>query len=174
MLPHETYLKPWIFQKTSYSGILRYIQAYLSIALIHLGMFVTVCNLGILRTLVFSEPCQTSTMQCFAKMFKCIRIYQLHFINVSATRYQLYLNLATFCITLLLLILYLPLDISATPCQCINYSLLLEEAVVRSSPVNNMFLNILQNSQENTYVTTPFIIKLQVQALPLVTLLTYT
>ena len=59
-----------------------HIEVYLGIALTYLGIFVTVCDLGIFRTLAFSETCQTSTMQCFAKIFKCIRIYQL-----SATRY---------------------------------------------------------------------------------------
>ena len=39
-----------------------HIKAYLSIALTYLGIFVTVCNLGIFRTLAFSEPCQTSTI----------------------------------------------------------------------------------------------------------------
>ena len=39
-----------------------HIEVYLGIALTYLGIFVTVCNLGIFRTLVFSEPCQTSTI----------------------------------------------------------------------------------------------------------------
>ena len=39
-----------------------HIKAYLGIALTYLGIFVTVCNVGIFRTLAFSEPCQTSTM----------------------------------------------------------------------------------------------------------------
>ena len=112
MLLHQTYLKPWIIQNTSYSGIIRYIQAYLCIDLTYLGIFVTVYNLGIFITLAFSEPCQTSRMQYFAKMFKCIKIYQLPFSNVSATRYQLYRNLGFFvsatskCITTTCSIIY--------------------------------------------------------------------
>ena len=56
MLLHQAYLKPWIIYNTSYSSILRYIKAYLGITLTHLDIFVTVCNLGIFRTLTFSEP----------------------------------------------------------------------------------------------------------------------
>ena len=58
------------------------VKEYLGIALTYLGIFITVCNLGIFRALAFSEPYQTSTMSCFAEMFKCVRICQL-----SATRY---------------------------------------------------------------------------------------
>ena len=39
-----------------------HIKAYLGIALTYLDIFVTVCKLGIFRTLLFSEPCQTCTM----------------------------------------------------------------------------------------------------------------
>ena len=180
MLLHQTYLKPWITQNTSYFGILRYIQAYLGIALTYLGIFVTVCNLGIFRTLAFSEPCQTSTMQCFAKMFKCIRIYQLPFINVSATRYQLYLNLATFCIsypqmyhfTTTYSVIYplisqlLLISVSTTP-------KVLQKAVARRCSVNKVLLKILQSSRESTCAKVSFLIKLQSQALLLVTLLTH-
>ena len=45
---------------------------------------------------------------------------------------------------------HLHLDISATPYQCINYSLLLEEAVARRCSANKVLLKILQNSQEKT------------------------
>ena len=82
-------------------------------------LLVAVCNLGIFRTLAFSELCQKSTMECFSKIFECIRLYQQPFINVSAIRCQLCLNLAMCQLPLNVSLDYylfcsLPLDISAT------------------------------------------------------------
>ena len=65
MLLHQAYLGHFLFW---------HIKVYIGIAQTYLGIFVIVCNLGILTTLA-----------CL-KCLKCIRIYQLPFINVSATR----------------------------------------------------------------------------------------
>ena len=82
--------------------------------LIHFIYFISdIQNPGIFRTL------STSRMQCFSNIFDCIKLYQQPFINVSAIRCQLCLNLAMCQLPLNVSLYYylfcsLPLDISAT------------------------------------------------------------
>ena len=53
---------------------------------------ITLCNLGIFKTLVYSEPgaysklCQTSTMECFAKIVKSCN----YFCDITYSRFLLY------------------------------------------------------------------------------------
>ena len=77
----------------TYSGIFRKNQTYPGIIQAYSGIFRTLCNLGIFRTLVYSKPwhiqnpgifrtrgyfesCQTSTMECFAKILNSYNYFE--------------------------------------------------------------------------------------------------
>ena len=67
----------------AYSGILRHDQTYSGIILAYSGILRTLCNSGIFKTLVYSEPdaysefCRTSLV-CFVKIVKGWYTYDVH------------------------------------------------------------------------------------------------
>ena len=95
-----------------------------------------------------------------ATLYYCLSYSLLVLPKFSYFLYQLPLNVSLYYY----LFCYLPLYISDTPYQCINYSFLLEEAVARRCSANKVPLKILQNSQEDTCARVSFLINVQAPA----------
>ena len=104
-------------------------------------------------------------MQCFANKFKFMRIYQLPFIDVSATRYQFYLNLANFCISYLQMCQF-------TTTYSVIYHLISDLLLIsvsttcpynlkKQSPEGVLQIRCSQTSVPNTCSRVSYLIKLQ-------------